>query len=37
VLAFASRVWITILEIGPGLIALALTPRPRGVASGRVG
>jgi glycosyltransferase 2 family protein len=37
VLALASRVWITILEIGPGLLALALTPRPRGVASGRVG
>jgi glycosyltransferase 2 family protein len=37
VLAFASRVWITILEIGPGLVALAVTPRPRGVPSGRAG
>jgi uncharacterized membrane protein YbhN (UPF0104 family) len=27
VLALASRVWITILEIAPGLIALLLTPR----------
>lgn len=35
VLAFASRVWITLLEIGPGLVALAMTPRLERMAPGR--